>query len=245
MECFKRILATAIIALLTTASIAQMTSGKIIFERRTNLKKTVGDNPRIKDYITDENKIRKENFELSFNENSSVFSYIEEDEVADEPGFMKMLTHRNKIYQNLEEKEFFMVMNSWGQEMLLKDSLSQRTWIITESKRKFAGHMCRKAVWNMNDSTRIYAWFSPDIVPSVGPEGFYGLPGAILGLATEDGSVVYLATEIKEEAVEVSKMDYSQYKKDIYTKGELISTLVTSMGKWVKKKDLESLFSWY
>jgi GLPGLI family protein len=245
MECFKRILATAIIALLSTASIAQITSGKIIYERRTNLKKTVGDNPRIKDYITDENKIRKENFELIFNENSSVFSYIEEGEATDEPGFMKMLTQRNKVYQNLEEQEFFIIMNSWGQEMLMKDSLSQRKWKITENKRKFAGHMCRKAIWEQNDSTRIYAWFSPDIVPSVGPEGFYGLPGAILGLATENGAIVYFATEIEEAAVDKTKMDYSAYKKDVFTKNELIETLVTSMGKWMKREDLEGMFSWY
>ena len=244
MECFKRILATAIIALLSTASIAQITSGKIIYERRTNLKKTVGDNPRAKQFFTEENKIRKENFELTFNETSSVFEFIEnEDEEVG--GMMKYLTQRNKVYQNLEDKEFFMIMNSWGQPMHLKDSLSQIKWKITENKRKFAGHMCRKAVWEQNDSTRIYAWFSPNIVPSVGPEGFYGLPGAILGLATENGAIVYFATEIKEVAVDAAKMDYSEYKKDIFTKDELIEALVTSMGKWIKREDLVSMFSWY
>ena len=244
MECFKRILATAIIAMLSTASIAQITSGKIIYERRTNLKKTVGDNPRASRFITDENKIRKENFELAFNETSSVFEFIENDEV-EEGGMMKMLTQRNKVYQNLEDEEFFMIMNSWGQEMLLKDSLSERTWKITENKRKFAGHMCRKAIWEQNDSTRIYAWFSPDIVPSIGPEGFYGLPGAILGLATENGSIVYFASEIKEEEVDKAKMDYSEYKKDIFTKEELIITLVKGMGQWIKREKLEAMFSWY
>lgn len=244
MECFKRILATAIIALLSTASIAQMTSGKIIYERRTNLKKTVGDNPRAKQFITEENKIRKENFELTFNETSSVFEFIENDD-EEEGGMMKYLTQRNKVYQNLEDNEFFMIMNSWGQPMHLKDSLSARKWKITENKRKFAGHMCRKAIWEMNDSTRIYAWFSPNIVPSVGPEGFYGLPGAILGLATENGAIVYFATEIKEVAVDTAKMDYSEYKKDVFTKDELIETLVKSMGQWVKRKDLEGMFSWY
>jgi GLPGLI family protein len=245
MECFKRILATAIIALLSTASIAQMTSGKIIYERRTNLKKTIGDNPRMKDMITDENKIRKENFELNFNETSSVFSFFEEEGSEGGGGMLKRFTMRNVVYQNLEEDEYFLIMNAFGQPMYVKDSLIERTWNVTESKRKFAGYMCRKAVWEMNDSTRIYAWFSPDIVPSVGPEGFWGLPGAILGLATENGAVVYFATEIKEQAVNVEKMDYSSYKKDIYSKQGLIDTLVTSMGQWIKRKDLESMFSWY
>ena len=244
MECFKRILATAIIAMLSTASIAQITSGKIIYERRTNLKKTVGDNPRASRFITDENKIRKENFELAFNETSSVFEFIENDEV-EEGGMMKMLTQRNKVYQNLEDEEFFMIMNSWGQEMLLKDSLSERTWKITENKRKFAGHMCRKAIWEQNDSTRIYAWFSPDIVPSIGPEGYCGLPGVILGLATEDGGIVYFAKKIEfvNPTEEELRPDFG--KNDVFTLEQLKVKIEKDYGNtpWGKKM-FDDLFRW-
>jgi len=243
MGCIKNIVATGVIVLLSTVSIAQITSGKIVFERRTNLKKTVGKNPRVKDFINEDNKIRKENFELAFNDSSSVFAYIEPEE--EEGGMLSYFTQRNTVYQNLAEEEFMVIMTAWGDPMYLKDSISERKWKVTESKRKFAGYLCYKSIWEMNDSTNIYAWFSPDIVPSVGPEGVSGLPGAILGLATEDGSIVYFATEVKETKVTSEMTDYSKFNKDVYTKTELIETLAKSMGKWVKRKDLEGMFSWY
>lgn len=175
MECFKKIAGTLAFVLLSTVSIAQLTQGSITFERRTNLKKTVGDKPRVSRFLNDDNKIRKENFELKFNETSSVFKHIENEDEED-IGMMKYFTQRNTVYQDLDNNGFMVILNSWGQPMYLQDSMSIRLWKVTESKRKFAGYMCYKSIWEMNDSTRIYAWFCPDIVPSVGPEGFSGLP---------------------------------------------------------------------
>ena len=88
-------------------------------------------------------------------------------------------------------------MDMMGREMVIQDSMTTRQWKITEKKRKLGGYLCRRAIWEMNDSTRIYAWFSVDVVPSIGPEGFAGLPGAILGLATEDGGIIYFAKEVE------------------------------------------------
>jgi GLPGLI family protein len=230
--------------LLSTVSIAQLTQGSITFERRTNLKKTVGDNPRVSRFLNDDNKIRKENFELKFNETSSVFKHIENEDEED-IGMMKYFTQRNTVYQDLDNNGFMVILNSWGQPMYLQDSMSIRLWKVTESKRKFAGYMCYKSIWEMNDSTRIYAWFCPDIVPSVGPEGFSGLPGAILGLATEDGGVVYYATEVKEMEVTAETTDFTEYMDETYTKEELKEILLKNMGKWIKKKDLDAMFAWY
>ena len=137
------------------------------------------------------------------------------------------------------------ILNSWGQPMHLKDSMSVRSWKVTESKRKFAGYMCYKSIWEMNDSTRIYAWFCPDIVPSVGPEGFSGLPGAILGLATENGSVVYYAKEVNAMEVSSETTDFSKFDEDTYSKEALKEILLKNMGKWIKKKDLDAMFAWY
>ncbi|MDG1741488.1 MAG: GLPGLI family protein [Crocinitomicaceae bacterium] len=244
MECFKKIAGTLAFVLLSTVSIAQLTQGSIRFERRTNLKKTVGDNPRVSRFLNDDNKIRKENFELKFNETSSVFKHIENEDEED-IGMMKYFTQRNTVYQDLDNNGFMVILNSWGQPMYLQDSMSIRLWKVTESKRKFAGYMCYKSIWEMNDSTRIYAWFCPDIVPSVGPEGFSGLPGAILGLATEDGGVVYYATEVKEMEVTAETTDFTEYMDETYTKEELKEILLKNMGKWIKKKDLDAMFAWY
>lgn len=227
----------------TITSFGQVTAGRIEFERRTNLKKTLADNPRVQDFITEKNKIRKENFELFFNESGSVFKYIEP-ETAEE-GFMKYMTQRNTVYQNLDDQEKMIILDLWGSPAHLKDSIQPREWKITDSKRKFDGYLCRKAMWEMNDSTRIYAWFSPDIVPSTGPEGFNGLPGTILGLATEDGSIVYFAKEVEVMEVKDEMLDYSEIKDDVYTREELKALLLEKMGRWVKEKDLDAMFKWF
>ena len=53
IQCIKKAVLPVVAVLFTTASHAQITSGKIVFERRTNLKKTMGDNPRFKQFIND------------------------------------------------------------------------------------------------------------------------------------------------------------------------------------------------
>ena len=238
MVCFKKIVFAVAVTLYSATTFAQITSGKIVFERRTNLKKRFGSDDRMARFITDDNKIRLERFELIFNEKKSAFIPIEAQ------GFLKYLTSKNHVYQDIENNKKLTVMDLWGTETFLKDTLGHREWKVTESKRTIAGHLCRKAIWEMNDSTRIYAWFAPNIVPSIGPEGFDGLPGAILGLATEDGSVIYFAKEVKAQEPDPVKLVKDTGKNDVYTKTELRKILEEKMGKWMKPKDFDAMFNW-
>ncbi len=221
---------------------AQMTSGRIVFERKTNLKKRMGDNPRMKNFITEENKYRIENFELFFSDSTCLFRPLPDNEPVE--GFLKYFTTRNTVYQNISSQHKYIIMDLWGTEAIISDSIDQRNWKVTDSKRNISGYSCRKAIYQMNDSTRIYAWFSIDVVPSIGPEGFGGLPGAILGLASEDGGVVYFAKEVKAMAPPAGVMNYSDEGKEVYTEEQLKKMLMERMGQWVKPKDLEAMFSW-
>jgi GLPGLI family protein len=108
-----------------------------------------------------------------------------------------------------------------------------------------SGYNCRKAIWQENDSTRIYAWYTDDIVPTVGPESFCGLPGAILGLATEDGGVIYFAKSIEISKPDAAMMEPKKGKNKIYTTAELRTKLEKDFGKnpWGKAL-IKDLFSW-
>lgn len=86
------------------------------------------------------------------------------------------MTSKNAYYQNLSENKQLTVLSLFGQFLYIKDSLPQRNWKITENTRNIAGYDCRKAIYQKNDSTRIYAWYATSLIPSVGPEGFCGLP---------------------------------------------------------------------
>ena len=238
-----RIVLTLIGLIFAANSIAQITQGRVVYERRTNLKKVFKDDERVSGFINDKNKYRNEQFELHFNETGSSFKYIESDE-PDETGWMKFLTQHHTVYQDLENDEIMVVFDFMGSVANMKDSLSERTWKITDRSREFDGYKGIRAIWEMNDSTNIYAWFCPDIVPVSGPEGMNGLPGLILGLATEDGSVIYFAKEV--ETIEVSnELVDAPEVKETYDREELIATLIKQMGRWRKPEEIRAGFNWY
>ncbi len=243
MVGIKRIALAVALVFVAAQGFAQITSGKIVYERKTNLHKLFKDNPRVKNFLNEDVKYRIEDFVLYFNDTSSAYLPVPSSEP--EQGFMKYLTSHNKVYKNFNKNEKLIVMDMWGQETYLQDSISPKTWKVTDSKRKIGGYLCRKAIWEMNDSTRIYAWFSVDVVPSIGPEGFSGLPGTILGLATEDGSIIYFAKEVEAMAPKQEDLVVSTKGKDVYTTEELKAILTEKMGKWVKPEDIDAMFSWF
>jgi len=238
-----KVLITIFSLVIAANSFAQLTQGRVVFERRTNLKKTLKGNPRAERFITEKNKIRKENFELLFNESGSSFKFIEPE--VEEEGFMKFMTQRNTVHQDLVNNEIMVTMNLWGSNAYMQDTSEVREWKITDRSREFDGYKGIRAIWQMNDSTRIYAWFCPDIVPVSGPEGFRDLPGLILGLATEDGSVVYFAKEVDVVEVSNEQIAFPETKDDIYNKEDLKALLLDKMGQWIKPEDLDAMFAWY
>lgn len=169
--------------------------GRIVFERRTNLEKRfegMEDNQWMRNVDLKEPKIDR--FELFFTDSFAAFVPIQPETMQ---GMREWLTMKNTSFQNLSEGYRKQKLSIFGTDVLLKDTIKSRTWKMTNSTREIAGFNCRQAMWAVNDSVRIYAWYSEELIPSVGPETFNGLPGVILGLATEDGGVVYFAKKVE------------------------------------------------
>ena len=215
-------------------------NGKITFERRTNLEKRFTDQ-RMRRMVTEENKIRTESFTLYFNDTASIFKAIPSDR-ADE---MSWMTTKNSYYQNLRTGTQLTVLGLMGQNVYVQDSLPARNWRITDSKRSICGYECRKAVYQKNDSTRIYAWYTTALVPSVGPEGFCGLPGTILGLATEDGGIIYFAKKVEEIKPTKEDMTIDIGTNKAFTLKELRMKIEKDYGStpWGKRM-FDDLFRW-
>lgn len=212
--------------LVNVVSKGQITSGKILFERRTNVEKKFKNDENIKEYLNGV-KTKTDLFELYFNDTNYIFKPQANDEV-DEIGWT---TTSNTTYQNFNTERSILLLSILGQPVTVIDSNLERRWQMTDSKRVICNYECRKAFWQKNDSIRIYAWFCQEIVPAVGPESFTGLPGAILGLATEDGSVIYFAKSV--EVIQPKKEDFAIEikKKKIYTYNGLRTQLVEDYGK--------------
>lgn len=226
--------------LLAFGTAAQISSARITFERKTNLYKKFKDD-NVRRWIKEEDKIKLDYFELYITDTCSVFKPQESD-LKETYGWA---TSKNMVYQNFNHRSRYLIKTIWGEELALTDSLFKRKWKITESSRKIAGYSCRKAVWQANDTTRIYAWFSYDLTPSTGPESFNGLPGTILGLATEDGGVVYFAKKVEITTTLPGQLVMPK-KKKIYTIPELKEQMTKQYGKekWFKSMIYEQFGIW-
>ncbi len=210
-----------------SATIAQITSGKIIYERKTNLyKKFKGED--VRDWIKEEDKNKIDYFELYFNDSASLFR----PQISELKETMSWTTNKNVVYQDFKTDYRLTVRKIWGEELFIEDTLYNRKWKITDSKRMISSYNCRKAIWQANDTTRIYAWYCDEIIPSVGPESFFGLPGAILGVATEDGGVIYFAKSIEVTEPDIALVIPKKGKNKIYTHEELKTKLVKEFGRY-------------
>lgn len=224
-----------------TADAQLVQKGKITYERKTNLQKKFRDNEHMARMLTDANKIMIDVFALYFNDSLSAFTYV----VPDQLPMMNWATTKNAVYQNYAKGQRTVFMDVWGDQRVITDSLARRRWKITDKTRKIAGYECTRAIWEKNDSTRIYAWFTTDIIPTVGPESVQGLPGAILGLATEDGGVVFFATKV--ELIEPAPEQLAQPKKKgkEYTEAALRAELMEKMeGQPYGDRVMNELFFW-
>jgi GLPGLI family protein len=235
----KKLLMAFILTVFCISVSAQIASAKITFERKTNLYKKLKGN--VENWLKEEDKVKIDYFELFINDTCSLFKPQESDLKEN----MSWATSKNTVLQNFKLNTRYVIKPMWGEELHLTDSMFKRKWQITESSRKIAGYACRKAVWQANDSTRIYAWFSYDIVPATGPESFNGLPGTILGLATEDGGVVYFAKKV-EVLTPTPATFILPKKKKVYTIPELKAQMEKQYGKekWFKNMIHEQFGIW-
>jgi len=226
MKTGKLLLLFSVLLFANAVATAQITSGKIVYERKTNLYKKFK-NDDVKEWLQPEDKNKVDIFELYFNDSLSVFKEQE----SDLKERMSWATSKNTVYQNRNNNYRLTIKSLWGEQMYVEDTLFKRQWKITDIKRNISGYNCRKAIWKANDTTTIYAWYSEEIMTSTGPESFYGLPGTILGLAAEDGGVIYFAKSVEVSKPDVTSLLPKKGKNKIYTSKELKAKLEKDFGK--------------
>ncbi|MBA4242101.1 MAG: hypothetical protein C0448_15360 [Sphingobacteriaceae bacterium] len=242
MNFNKYIIAFVCLWMTTQVALSQITYGKITYERKTNLYKKFKNNGDVKEWLREEDKNKVDVFELYFDDSLSVFKPQESDLVER----MSWATTKNVVYQNHLSNKRLTEKKIWGETFLVADSIRTFKWKITESKRNICGYQCRKAIWQANDSTRIYAWFCSEVNSSIGPESFVGLPGAILGLATEDGGVIYFAKSVEVVKPEQTTLLQKKSKQKIYKASELKAQLEKDFGKekWGKAMIYNNFAIW-
>jgi GLPGLI family protein len=202
-----------LLALVSSMSLfGQIHSGTIQYERKTNLHKKYPD--MVENFEKWEvPKIKTDLFTLNFNDTLAHFG----PSIDATSSYMSYWTRSNSYLDQLNTKKRLIRFDVSGEYLFVEDTLPKRNWKITDQKRMIANYNCRKAIWQKDDTTRIYAWFTEAIFPEIGPEGITGLPGAILGLATEDGSVVYFAQSVESKTIEIEQLQLPVKRKNVMT----------------------------
>lgn len=225
---FKQLISfTVVFLMMLHEANSQITYGKITYERKTNLYKKFKNNGDVKEWLKEEDKNKIDMFEMYFNDTLSSFKPQESDLVER----MSWSTTKNVVYQNYSNNTRLTEKKIWGEQFFIADTVRKFSWKITDSKRNICGYQCRKAIWQANDTTRLYAWFCSEINASIGPESFVGLPGAILGLATEDGGIIYFAKSVEIVKPDITVLTPKKTKQKIYKAGELRTQLEKDFGK--------------
>ena len=108
------------------------------------------------------------------------------------------------IYKNHQTREYLQEANLFGKKFLIKDTLKAIEWTFTEETKKIGEYQVRKATANLNNEN-VTAWYAEEIPVSEGPHYYYGLPGLIIEVETEDLSFHAMNISFNEKPVSIEK----------------------------------------
>jgi GLPGLI family protein len=131
------------------------------------------------------------------------------------------------LYKNFAQSKSIQTSELGGKNFLIVDSIRQQPWKLSDETKQILGHLCHKATRKLvqpapsmrrmvmsgggspkEDTTMkkaaqgkevdVVAWYADDILSPVGPESYGQLPGVILQLDVDNGTIVFTATEVKK-----------------------------------------------
>jgi GLPGLI family protein len=194
------IFATFIVALSAPSQTTFLKSGKIEFERKTNIHRLYFSGET--DSWAEEFKklipqFKTDYFDLLFTEEKSVYKPGKDNGESKNVGWFESPAAGNTVYRDLNQQTAVSQKQIFESQFLLSDSVKQLTWKMEGETRTIAGFECRKAVTRICDSVVVVAFFTEEIIPPTGPESFSGLPGTILGLAIPRLYTTWFATKVE------------------------------------------------
>ncbi|NJM79105.1 MAG: GLPGLI family protein [Flavobacterium sp.] len=120
----------------------------------------------------------------------------------------KQIIFRDHIYT---ENEFIPV--------IVSENMPNYNWILEEGTKVIGGYKCNKA--SLDFRGRHYnVWYTTEVPTQFGPWKFYGLPGLIVTIQTDDNSIFFQLSKLSFGKFEKMKkpsqgknITFEQYKK--------------------------------
>ncbi len=229
----KHLITIALFLLGAGAARAQFTySGKIEFERRTNMHKLWEGDTWLESFRDKFPQFASSFHNLAFNTAGSRYSAGRESttpkmEWGMPPGA------ENDVVRDFSAGAVTAVKNMYGENLVIRDSAQPLTWRMTGEVRDIAGFKCRKAVTRICDSVYVVAFYTDEIPVSGGPEQMGGLPGMILELAVPRLYTTWIATKVELSAVTAAELK-SPAKGKAMTLAQTQARVAESTKDWGK-----------
>lgn len=154
--------------------------------------------------------------ELLFNKSQNLFQVIkspsEDGNMYYELALLKVSGNKT-YYKDATTKEDFFKVDFQGDSFLIANHQENYNWGITSESKMIGEFKCFKAngtkkitanAFSPAKDIAIEAWFSPEIPNSLGPCGFFGLPGVILSV-TSNNILIYASEIQTNQKFEIKK----------------------------------------
>jgi GLPGLI family protein len=217
-------------ALLTAALVhAQQKEGKVTYQRTMQMHIQINDGQMSDEMQNVLPKQRKDNFELTFGNNQSLWKQAEQEDndassFSSEGGGMQIRMigggTDDVLYNNFTTGKKTEQRDMFDKKFIIDDSIRPLKWKMTAETKTILNHNCMKATATQiskrmqmtmdngkmerketEDTANIIAWFATDIPVSAGPAEYQGqLPGLILEMDVSNGRQTFKALEISPKA---------------------------------------------
>jgi GLPGLI family protein len=226
----KKILIAGCAFLTATLAQSQQKEGKVTYERTMQMQIRINDSHMNEEMQNMLPKQRKDNFDLVFGNNQSLWKQGEQENEGDASSFSSegggmqirmigggtddVLYNNFETHKRTEQREFF------DKKFIIDDSIRPLKWKMAGETKTILNHHCMKATATqvssrmqmtmdngkmerkeIADTSSITAWFATDIPVAAGPAEYQGqLPGLILEMDVNNGRQTFKALSISPKA---------------------------------------------
>ncbi len=217
----KIFLAPLLLILFLGFAAAQQNQGRVVYNLTIRLQFSFGGQSTGLEQLLPASRTVK--YELLFANNQSTWKQKPETEetlpdFGSEGNTMKIVVAGSEdlLYCNFDTRMKTEKRMLYDKQFLIEDSLSKLTWKLTGETKKILDHVCVKAESirikkeyittveggtfgkkEVDDTSKIIAWFTTEIPVSAGPSEFQGqLPGLILELNINESEQLFSAVSI-------------------------------------------------
>lgn len=173
--------------------------GKITFEKKMNLIRTLENSGLPEEAKEKMQKYSSSSWEFLFDQKKSIYRPGKDGSETKPEGLFFFLTNKssNELYTDYSKNQRIIKRAVMNDDYLLTDTIPRLNWKIMHEVRNIAGYECRKAIGIIQDTIYVIAFYTDNILLRGGPEGFSGLPGTILGLAIPRYHTTWFATKVE------------------------------------------------